>query len=404
LTDKNGKIIVKNKHLLSLKDLNLSDSLDELLEAGVHSLKIEGRLKDIDYVKNTTAFYRKKLDSLFEKSSHFRAASAGKTRFFFEPNPEKTFYRGGTDFFLHGRKKDISQPETPKSMGEFIGKVKSVGKNFIEIDTGKTLSNGDGLCFINKNGELQGFRINKTENGKVFPLQVPDITVNTEIFRNQDIAFEKILKGKTSLRKILVNIKIIEIAQGIDIQLIDEDNIETVIHFLVEKQIAINAEQSKQNIIQQFSKLGETIFEAKEISVEWECPLFFPNSLLTEWRKQIIENHLLNREKSCWCEQPLEKKIANFPEKELTYTGNIANENAQKFYVQRGVESIAPAFELKMQHNVPLMFCKHCIKFAMGYCPQQGYTKKLAEPLYLQHGNHSFELKFNCKNCEMWVI
>ncbi|MDR2854506.1 MAG: U32 family peptidase [Prevotellaceae bacterium] len=405
LTDKNGQILVKNRHLLSLKDLNLSDSVDELLAAGVHSLKIEGRLKDADYVKNITAFYRKKLDAVFEKSPHFGAASSGTTRFFFEPNPEKTFHRSATDFFLHQRKPDISQPETPKAMGEYIGKIKKIASNFLEIDTQKTLANGDGLCFINQNSELQGFRVNKTANGKVFPLQMPDIATNTEVFRNQDINFEKQLKGNTATRKIAVEITLTEAAQGIDIQMTDTDKVQTLMHFSAEKQPAINADKAEQNIVQQFSKLGDTILEAKEIRVEWASPLFFPNSLLGDWRKQLVENHLLNRQKAYLRELPREKAVAIFPEKTLRYTGNVANAAAQQFYLQRGVESIEPAFELQSQTDVPLMFCKHCIKFAMGYCPtKQGYSTPLAEPLSLQHGSHKFELKFNCQRCEMHVV
>ncbi|MCL1867613.1 MAG: U32 family peptidase, partial [Paludibacter sp.] len=188
LVDGKGNKILKNKYLLSLKDLDLSQNLPDLIKSGVSSLKIEGRLKSVDYVKNTTAFYRKKLDEIFEKDSNFCAASSGKTRLFFSPDLEKTFRRSATTYFINGRQNSMIQANTPKSTGEYLGKITFVSNNYFQIKTEKKLNNGDGLCFFTQNDELQGFRINKTENNKIFPQQMPDLSVGTQIFRNQDIA------------------------------------------------------------------------------------------------------------------------------------------------------------------------------------------------------------------------
>ncbi|MFZ4726275.1 MAG: peptidase U32 family protein, partial [Paludibacter sp.] len=337
LFDADDNTLVKNKHLLSLKDLDLSNSLEEMMNAGVTSFKIEGRLKDVDYVKNITAFYRKKLDLILEGNTKYHRASAGQTTFFFEPNPEKSFRRGNTDYFLHGRQSDIVQLNTPKSLGEPIGKVTYIGRNFFEVQNGTLLNNGDGLCFINKHGDLTGFRVNRAEHltptlskgegvkGKIrvqiFPAEMPKITDGVMLYRNQDQAFEKILKGKTSERKIGIEILFKEIQNGFSIQITDEDENLSVFEVECDKQPAQKPEAVNENIKNQLSKFGNTIYEARNIDIQIDKPWFFPASQLSEWRRVAIEKLSEMRLNSYIREPRKEAKNANFGTIELTYKG-----------------------------------------------------------------------------------
>ena len=403
LLDADDNVLVKNKHLLSLKDLDLSDSLEEMMNAGVTSFKIEGRLKDVDYVKNITAYYRKKLDAVLEGSTRFRRASAGRTTFFFEPNPEKSFRRGATDYFLHGRKPDIAQLDTPKSLGEPIGKVTYIGRNFFEMHNGSLLNNGDGLCFINKQGDLTGFRVNRVERKQIFPADMPRMDEGVMLYRNQDQAFEKVLKGKTSERKIGIEIVFKEISKGFAIQFVDEDGISSVFEAECDKQPAQKPEAVNDNIKNQLSKLGNTIYEARNIHIEIDAPWFFPASQLGEWRRQAVEKFDEVRAASYVRELGHEAKPASFPARQLTYLGNVTNKLSEAFYLEHGVEEVLPGFEVKAEEGVPLMFCKHCIKFNMGWCPKEGYKATFKEPLYLRNNDQVYKLTFDCKACEMRI-
>lgn len=403
LLDADDNILVKNKHLLSLKDLDLSDSLEELMDAGVTSFKIEGRLKDVDYVKNITSFYRMKLDSILEENTHYQRASSGKTTILFEPNPEKSFRRGATDYFLHGRKSDIVQLDTPKSMGETIGKVKEIGEYYFTMSSAEKLNNGDGLCFINAHGDLTGFRVNRVDGRRVYPADMPKLTEGIWLYRNQDQAFEKILKGKTSERKVGVKMLFKEISTGFSIQLTDEEGISCVFETECEKQPAQKPEAVIDNIKNQLSKLGNTIYEAREIQIEIQSPWFFPASQLSEWRRQAIEKLEEEREKA-YVRNPKHESIpAIYPTTQLSYLGNVINAQAEAFYREHGVVEIMPGFEVKAEEGVPLMFTKHCIKFTMGWCPKEGYKATFKEPLYLRNNNQVYELAFDCKLCEMRI-
>lgn len=403
LLDADGKLILKNKHLLSLKDLDQSESLEEMIEAGIHSFKIEGRLKDMEYVKNITAYYRKKLDVIIETNDHLQRSSSGKTHILFEPNPEKSFRRNSTDYFLHGRQKGIFQPETPKSMGEPIGKVTYTGRNFFEMKNYEQLNNGDGLCFVNKQGELTGFRVNKVEGKQVFPANMPRIEAGIFIYRNQDQAFDKILKGKTSERKVAIDICFNETKSGFEIRLTDEDGISSTIHFDFEKQIAQKPDNVLDNVKNQLSKLGNTIFEMRNIDINIQSMWFFPASTLSEWRRQAIEQLMGIRENSYTRELRKTPEKAVFPTKELTYTGNVTNQLAEKFYKGNGVEKVEYGFEVKARDNVPLMFTKHCIKYEMGWCPREGNQPDFREPFFLRNNDQSFQLRFDCNKCEMQI-
>lgn len=403
LLDADGNMLLKNKHLLSLKDLDQSGSLEEMLKAGITSFKIEGRLKDVDYVKNITAYYRKKLDAILDENPNYKRASSGKTTFFFEPNPEKSFRRSATDYLLHGRKADIIQAETPKSLGEPIGKVTYIGRNFFEVQNGNLLNNGDGLCFINKQGDLTGFRVNSVDRKRIFPADMPSMNVVAMLYRNQDQAFEKILKGKTAERKIGVKLLFKESENGFSLQLVEEDNISCVYSITCEKQLAQKPETVHDNIKNQLSKLGNTIYQPIEIDVDIAQPWFFPVSQLSEWRRQAIEMLSAEREKCYVRESRIDGLYAKYPAKKLTYLGNVTNKLSEEFYREHGVDEIMPGFEIKAEEGVPLMFTKHCIKFTMGWCPKEGYKSEFKEPLFLKNNNQVYQLTFDCKLCEMRI-
>ncbi len=403
LLDADDNVLAKNKHLLSLKDLDQSDSLEEMMNAGVTSFKIEGRLKDVDYVKNITSFYRKKLDVIMDGSTRFERASAGRTIFFFEPNPEKSFRRGNTDYFLHGRKADIVQQDTPKSLGEPIGKVTYIGRNFFEVHNGNLLNNGDGLCFINKHGDLTGFRVNRVERKQIFPAEMPKITDGVMLYRNQDQAFDKILKGKTSERKIALQVAFKETSLGFSIQLTDEEGISIIFESACDKQPAQKPPAVNDNIKNQLSKLGNTIYETSDIKIEISSPWFFPASQLSEWRRLAVEKLDEARAADYVREPKHEAKPATFSTQQLSYLGNVTNKLSEDFYQEHGVEEVMPGFEVKAEEGVPLMFCKHCIKYSMGWCPKEGYKATFKEPLYLRNNDQVYQLTFDCKACEMRI-
>ncbi len=405
LMDSRGEVLVKNKHLLSLKDLDLSEHLTELVDAGVSSFKIEGRLKDADYVKNITAFYRKKLDAILENRTDVEAASLGMTRFFFEPNPEKSFRRSSTDYFLHGRKTEQSKLDTPKSLGEEIGRVKYIGRNFIEILSRKEIHNGDGLCFIAGDEKLSGFRVNRVEGAKIYPAEMPEISTATFLYRNQDHEFDKILSGKTAERKIGVHMTFTETADGFSLEIKDPESVAAKLEFPAEKVPANNAERANQTLENQLAKLGNTIYEVDKLSIRTSSAWFIPASQLNEWRRQTVD--LLDEIRAAAYQtrkRKARKENVAFPAKKLSYLGNVSNQKAKQFYELLGVEEVLPGFEVKAEEGVPLMYCKYCIKHALGWCPKEGYKATFKEPLYLQHKDQKFRLEFDCRKCEMNVL
>ena len=405
LIDGEGNTIVAKKHLLSLKDFDASRHLKEMIDAGITSFKVEGRLKDIDYVKNITAYYRRQFDAILEGSPR-RASSSGKTTFLFEPNPKKTFYRGATDYFLEGRKRDIWSFDTPKSLGEPIGKVKDVWRNAISMHNSQfTIHNGDGLCFLNKNGEFEGFRVNKVESGRLMPLNMPKIDKGTLVYRNLDVAFERILAGKTSERKILVDFRLQITDYRLQIIVSDFDNISTSITVDYVGDKANNPGKMFDTWRAQLSKLGGTIFEARNIDLSaLNEPLFIPVSQIAEWRRQLVELHEVNRAKA-YKRSLIEIKPTNhkYVATELDYRANIYNSQAKAFYEQHGCLVNQMAFEQQHQSNAELMRTKHCIRYALGLCKKENPKSQIKE-LYIQNGTDRFRLEFDCRNCEMIIF
>ena len=406
MVDATGTEIVSNKQLLSLKDMNRSDQLEALLDAGVSSLKIEGRLKDAGYVKNITAYYRKKLDAVLSRRPEYRRASAGRSTYTFEPVAEKSFNRGFTTFLLEGRTADITAFNTPKSLGEPVGMVKEIKGNSFTVAGLKQLNNGDGLVFFNRKGELEGFRVNRVEANRVFPLDMPQLTPKTPLYRNFDQAFDKLLAKPSAERKLSVEIEFLDNPFGFTLCMEDETGARIMLTEPFAKELARREQQD--NIRTQLSKLGNTPFEASKVVVGLSENWFVPSSLLADMRRRGVEK-LLEARRARYPRETVKRVQPSvsipFPERQLTYLGNVANGKARSFYQDHGVEQIDPAFELSPRKDVPLMFTKHCLRYSMGWCPTYQKDKSpYKEPYYLLYKDTRLRLQFDCKHCQMLVF
>ena len=405
LVDSNGKTIEQNKHLLSLKDMNQSDNLEALLDAGATSLKIEGRLKDVSYVKNVTAYYRQKLDSIFKYRKEYVRASSGTVKTTFTPQLDKSFSRGFTDYFLRGRNPGIFSFSTPKSLGEEVGTVKEIRGNYFTVAGVKSFNNGDGLCYIDDNGRLQGFRVNRVENNKLFPQDMPRLKPKTRLYRNFDQEFEKLMQKKSAERKIAVDICLAENNFGFTLSFTDEDD----------NSVSLTLERAKEpartpqadNLRDQLSKLGNTPFEARDIKIDLSDNWFIPSSELSELRRNAVEKLLEARRINYRREVfRLKESKTKFPVSTLTYLGNVMNSSAAEFYKNHGVLKVMPALEKEQPKDAVLMFCKHCIRYSMGWCPVHHKVRSpFREPYYLVSSDgRRFRLEFDCKQCQMKVL
>lgn len=458
LIDSNENEIEHERHLLSLKDLCQIDHLQELADAGATSFKIEGRLKDVNYVKNVVAAYSRKLDELVAANpDKYCRASFGRAIHTFQPNLKKTFNRGFTNYFLNGRQPDIASFDTPKAMGEYVGKVKEIRGNIsFNVATVASFANGDGLCFINDEKELEGFRVNRVEGNRLYPLRMPEhLRPGMALYRNNDQAFENVLSKKTASRKIPLHIRVtpqysesgalqqvlIEIGASVHVpQLLTmttEGFMEKHLFYKIdeypydfEAPLELARRPQGDNIRLQLSKMGNTIFECDEVVLAGDLENYFiPNSVLSEIRRDLIETategiqnivdrslvkgvveemfsapyqlnqageHELKPEEFVW--QPAYGK--------WPYLYNIANRSAEHFYKTHGMKHIESAFEVEQPKGESLiMQCRHCIRYSLGYCVKRGGKKpQWKEPLFLELGDgRRFRLEFNCAECQMNV-
>lgn len=404
MLDADGKVIAGNKHLLSLKDLNQSDELEHLLDAGVSSFKIEGRLKDVTYVKNVTAAYRRKLDTILKRRPEYARASSGTCRYEFTPQLDKSFSRGFTNYFLKGRTGDIHSFDTPKSLGEEMGRMKEMRGNYLTVAGVKSFNNGDGVCFIDEQGRLQGFRVNRVDGNKLYPQEMPRIAPRTVLYRNFDQEFERALSRKSAERKMELSILLSENNFGFSLTLTDEDDNSVTLALNREKELARTPQT--ENIKNQLGKLGNTPFEAKRIDVEFADNWFLPASVLADFRRQAVDELIAARKMTYRREVAILKPTTHsYPQTELTYLGNVSNPRAAAFYRRHGVTQIAPAYETERVDDAALMFCKHCLKHSMGWCAvHQNGRSPYKEPFYLQSTDGKrFRLSFDCKHCQMKV-
>ncbi len=375
-----------------------------LLDAGAASLKIEGRLKELSYVKNVTAWYRRRLDEIFERRPEYRAASSGRVELSFDPMPQKSFNRGFTRYFFDGRPdKDMGSPDTPKSLGEPIGRVAQVRGAALKVQGGEVLHNGDGLCFLNKKGAFEGFRVNRVEEAVVYPFEKLNISSGTLLYRNYDRLFEQTLQKKSAQRRIPVDLQLYEIPRGFALKITDDSGRSAVVARNWEKEEARTPQSENQKA--QLSRLGDTCFFARSVNVLSEKAYFLPASLLADLRREAVERMMLVRRLSYRPSRRREEGSASYPVSELDYLGNVSNASARAFYRAHGVKKIAPAYECEPVEGEALMFTRFCLKRQWGRCPretvrpQDGGVRK--EPLFLQYRDTLLRLEFDCRLCQM---
>ena len=414
LEDSQGRVIGNDKHYLSMKDNDQSANLRALIGAGISSFKIEGRYKDLPYLKNATAHYRQLLDEILFDMPEYAKTSSGITTFSFTPQPEKTFNRSATDYFVNGRQDDIGAFDTPKFSGEEVGKVTKVAKDSFEVDSQIELHNGDGLCFFDVHKELVGMRINTVEGKRLTPNEMPeDMRRGMTLYRNRDHAFMRLLEKDSATRKIPVDIHFYEIPDGFALSVTDSDGLSATALCQLEKQSAQQAEKAEASLRENLAKLGSTDFVVNAISFDLSQAWFVPASSINALRRDAIEQ--LTQVRIASYLRPEKRMPENppaiYPEDTLSYLANVYNKKARAFYEKHGVKMIAAAYEANQElDEVPLMITKHCLRFSHGMCPKEAkgvigvQGTVTAEPMTLINGNDRFTLKFDCKPCEMHVM
>ncbi|MGA0571156.1 peptidase U32 family protein [Variovorax sp. VNK109] len=427
VVDSQGRFVAHDKHVLSMKDNNQSDNLRVLIDAGVRSFKVEGRYKDMAYVKNITAHYRRLFDEILEERPDLARASSGECTFSFMPDPDQNFNREFTDYFVNGRKEDIGAFDTPKNPGRSIGWVTRVAADHVEIETSSpetVLHNGDGLCYLDLQKELVGLQTNRCEpvqgaigKWKVFPKDpmagFKDLRKGTEVNRNRDMDWVRTLEKKSSERRIGVWAKLVEATGGLELQLTDEDGHAAGATLACAWQAPKDASQADAKLREGIARLGETEFQLIDATIALPRAWFVPASQLNTLRRdavaalQAVRVQSLHRlPRAVPVEPP-----APYPEDTLSYLANVFNHKARDFYAKHGVKVIAAAYESHEEEGeVSLMITKHCVRFSLSLCPKQakGVTgvqgTVRAEPLQLINGKEKLTLRFDCKPCEMHVV
>ena len=419
LEDADGRIIERDRHLLSLKDMNRSAHLEAMMDAGVRSFKIEGRLKDVTYVKNITAYYRQAIDKILTRRPEYQRASQGVNTYTFTSQPDKSFNRGFTDYYITGGRTDVTSFATPKSVGEPIGHVKEVGRGFITVSSSKALHNGDGLCYIDERGLLQGFRVNRVEGTRLFLKDMPrTLRARTPLFRNYDQEFERLLSRPSAERRIPVVLRFYEVPFGFALTISDAQGRNATVSLIYDKEPARTEQRA--GIEVQLAKLGGTILVADRVDIDFTANWFIPSSVVADMRRRAVEAY----ERACKLKNENSKlKITSVPSSaksnmsarkgapspsvdgQLSYLANIANQRAEGFYRAHGSVQVSPAYELNAPKGATLMFCRHCLRYAMGWCPRNGGIKSpYREPYTLVSADgRRFGLEFDCKQCIMMV-
>jgi putative protease len=401
LVDAEGRVLELGRHLLSLRDLNLSEHLPELLEAGVTSFKIEGRLKDRSYVANVVAYYRSRMDDALSAAGA-RRASSGASSAGFRPDPAKTFNRGFTAYFLHGRAEPVGSPETPKMVGEEVGRVISTGPRDFTIEASLALHAGDGLCFFDRDGQLRGTTVNGVRGSTVEPDKIEGIEPGTLISRNHDHQFLTQVAKSRPKRRIAVKLTLGERA----LTVVDEDGNRAEVALACDLEPARQPEPARAAIVRQFGRTGDTEFVCAGVSVERETVPFLPVSTLNALRRDALDLLRAVRETNRpRLEGGIVPNATPFPEKELSYLGNVLNRQAEAFYRRHGVMRIEPAAESGLDmDDRKVMTTRYCLKHQLGLCPRDAATAQPAEPLALiDDEGHRLELCFDCRECEMEV-
>ncbi len=394
--DSNKKLIRDNYFPLSLKDLNLADHLGELLDSGVSSFKIEGRLKDINYIKNTVSFYRQTLDK--HLGTKYQRSSSGTLTYGFTPDPDKTFNRGWTDYLFKKRSK-VCTGFTPKAIGAKLGTIQRLGKIYFELDTPVALNNGDGLCFLDSNSQLQGTTLNSSDAGRYFPDKMNGLKVGTIVYRNLDRGFIQQLNNNSCLRQIALNMTLTETDQGLELSACDADQVQVSVQLNCQKIPAQNPEYAQELLRKQLTSTGNTLYRVTELQLKLERIYIFSHKELNTWRRELLARLTVQRE----IQRPkniLRKTLpAKYPQPTLNYQANVANKLAERFYREHGVVKIEPAAELNSKFQGPLMVSKYCLRYELGLCGKHADNSAL----YLREAEGLLRLDFDCLHCQMLV-
>lgn len=421
LQDAEGRVVAFEKHLLSVKDNNQSSNLEALIDSGVRSFKIEGRYKEAAYVKNITGHYRHLLDAILERRPDLARAASGHTRLLFAPDPDKTFHRGATDYFTHGRQIGIAAFDTPAFVGLPLGTVTRIGSDWFEVQTRAVLANGDGLTYLNKR-TVMGVQANTVQrmdaaHWRIFPNEsvaaLGGLRVGMAISRNRDHAWEQVLGKPSAERRIDLRAVFRESEDGFVLALCDADGVTASASLVFEKHPAKSPDTAETALREQLDRFGNTLFTLTDLQVVWQQPRFVPGSAINRLRREAVAH--LEAARLAAHVRPARKAAveppATYPQANLTYLANVYNQAARAFYARHGVKLIAAAYEAHAEPGeVPLMVTKHCLRFSFSLCPKQakGVTGVQglvrADPMTLVNGNERFTLRFDCRACEMQVM
>ncbi len=406
LIDGGGNKFLQNKYLLSLRDMNRLDALPDLISAGVSCFKIEGRYKNIDYVKNVTAAYRLAIDKFIGNHSGYRRASTGDNSFSFSPDVERTFNRGYTQYFLSGKPEKIASIDTQKSTGQYLGKITATGRDYFQM-TRKDLQNGDGLCFFTRHNDLAGFRVERIDKGKIFPSSMKDLEIGTQLYRNHDAAFESTLKSSPGGRCIAVELYFSQDNEHIRLQARDEDGNEVLAVRNVPFEPSHHPDKAKAQIDKHLTSTGNTPYRIIRLTIEPQSPGFLTASMINGLRREALEKLSCVRLEA-YAHQVIPFSPGNvpYPEKALDYNANVMNVLARKFYERHGATITEPAFEtLSNVTGKTVMTTRYCIRYQLNLCPKlQHPPQTVKEPLTLRDAHHTYRLEFDCMKCAMKVI
>jgi len=406
LKDGQGKVLAKDRYLLSLKDLNLSVHLGALIDAGISSFKIEGRLKDENYVKNVTAYYRQALDQIIAADDGLQRSSSGSCSFAFSPDLSKSFNRSKTEYFVLNRRNTPGAIDSPKSTGQRLGQVVHTEKRFFMVETKEIVSNGDGLCFFDHEKGLVGIKVNRVEDGKIYPKDPVNLPVGVTIYRNSDTVFNKLLSRSEECRTIAVQLLLKETADGLQLLVKDEDEIESETIVEVEKMVARQAGMVAAVADKQLRKSGGSVFSIGEVSVDLRPDLFFPAAVFNDLRRKGLAHHLEQRLQQHQVERA-ELTVNDFPwpAGEVSYLDNISNRKAEEFYNRHGVARIdRKTLRATDVEDCTLMTTKYCIRTQLEICPKMSNNADgFAGPLTIVDNTGEYELGFDCTKCEMTI-
>jgi 23S rRNA 5-hydroxycytidine C2501 synthase len=406
LIDGDGNVITQNKFLLSLKDLNLMNFIPDLIAAGVTSFKIEGRYKGIEYVKNVTAAFRQAIDRFIGGRSDYRKSSSGVSTLTFSPEPDKTFNRGYTKYFISGKREKVASIDTQKSIGQYVGEITDVGRDYFRVAC-HDFQNGDGFCFFTKKKELAGFRVDRVDKGKIYPNNMNGLEIGTALYRNYDIALARTLKKSSARRRIAVEMDFRQEDALIRLEVRDEDGNQAASVKEVVFELSRDPARAREQIEKHLTSIGNTPYQTAKLSIQPEQPGFLPASMLNGIRRDVLEA-LTGIRYETYPRQTIRFTANNtlYPEKQLDFHANVLNALARRFYERHGAVVTEPAFEvLSDTTGKTVMTTRYCIRHQLDLCPKvQRSGRLIKEPLKIKDSNHTYRLEFDCRQCRMFLI